>query len=634
MNSSLPWWMLGLVSLTLRADADWRSLAARWPQAMAVVEDSSIAYDVADDGKYLSSRHYRATILRQPGVAQLATFSDNYYDQYEHMTVKRAVVIGPDGQETAVGADNIKDLPMPADDDGYIQNLRLVLVSFPQLQVGSTVEVELEAARDAPPMDRAFSLAAPLQGGLPRLHQAVSVTLPARMPLAWKVYRGEAGFTQQTGNGRVTDRWEMGEQPPIVAEPAMPPEVEVVPTLAASTIPSWKAVSRWYANLCREGQELTPALARLAAELTAGKTTQEERIQALCFWTARHIRYVETAYTGEKAGFRPASAEQTLARKYGVCRDKAQLLVTLLRAIGEDAHMVLINTGARWDVAVPGTHFDHAIAAIRRAGGFRFLDPTAEHSRQDLPSEDQDKFALVCSDQGEEIQATPLAPPDENRMDITLATVLAADGSLATQVRLAPTGICEQSLREDLSALPPARRASYFSAGVGRVFPGAVIQDLRLADPDDLDLPVRVSFTLTVPGQGIRTRRGLVFTTPGQGGGLDLVLARLLPDAMAPRRRYPLQLAATLASRTRETIQLPPGYRVRTLPGPLALRAGSVSLRRTCAVTPAGLVYAEDFAAAERTYSASGYLGLRRMLEQRGRLRDAKVILFRPGGGR
>jgi hypothetical protein len=155
-----------------------------------------------------------------------------------------------------------------------------------------------------------------------------------------------------------------------------------------------------------------------------------------------------------------------------------------------------------------------------------------------------------------------------------------------------------------------------------------------LADPDDLDLPVRVSFTLTVPGQGIRTRRGLVFTTPGQGGGLDLVLAGLLPDAMAPRRRYPLQLAATLASRTRETIQLPPGYRVRTLPGPLVLRAGSVSLRRTCAVTPAGLVYAEDFAAAERTYSGSGYLGLRRLLEQRGRLRDAKVILFRPGGGR
>jgi hypothetical protein len=246
--------MLGLVSLTLRADADWRTLAARWPQAMAVVEDSSIAYDVADDGKYLSLRHYRATILRQPGAAQLATFSDNYYDQYEHMTVKRAVVIGPDGQETAVGADNIKDLPMPADDDGYIQNLRLVLVTFPQLQVGATVEVELEAARNAPPMDRAFSLAAPLQGGLPRLHQAVSVTLPAGMPLAWKVYRGEARFSQQTGNGRVTDRWEMGEQPPIVAEPDMPPEVEVVPTLAASTIPSWKAVSRWYANLCRQGQ--------------------------------------------------------------------------------------------------------------------------------------------------------------------------------------------------------------------------------------------------------------------------------------------------------------------------------------------------------------------------------------------
>jgi hypothetical protein len=409
----------------------------------------------------------------------------------------------------------------------------------------------------------------------------------------------------------------------------------VAPVLELSTPPAWKDVSRWYAGLCGDGQELTPALAGLVAELTAGKATQEDRIRALFFWTARNIRYVQTAFTGEKAGFRPASADQTLARKYGVCRDKAQLLVTLLRAIGEDAHLALINIGARWDASIPGIQFDHAIAAIRRAdGAFSFLDPTAEHTRQYLPWSDQGKYALVCTGQGEDIQVTPVAPPVENRMDITLETILGGDGALAAQVVLAPTGICDQILREALDALPPARRESFFSTGIARAFPGAVIKDLRLPDPDDLEVPLRVSFTLAVPRQGVRAVHELVFTTPGQGGGLDLVLPGLLADATAPRRRYPLELAATVESRVRETVTLPAGYRVRTLPGPVALKAGGASLARTCVAAGAGLFYAEDFSAAERDYAGAAYQGLRRLLELRSRLRDGKVILFRPGGGR
>jgi hypothetical protein len=635
MKSTLPWWLSGLVALSAQAGADWRALAARLPMAVAVVEDSSQSFELRADGKFTATIRYRATILREPGIAPLSKYSDSYYEKYDQMRVKRAVVTGPDGQVTEVGRDAIKDLPMPADGPVYLPNMRLVLISFPRLEVGCTVEVETEAVREAPPMDGAFSLLEPLQGELPRLRQSFTVTLPAAMPLSWRVYRGAARFTRETRNGRATCRWEVGEQPQVVLEPSMPAYEEVSPVLAVSTIHGWREVSRWYAGLCRDGQALTPALAGLVAEVTAGRRTQEDRIRALFLWTTRHIRYVETTYTGAKAGFKPASAEQTYERKYGVCRDKAQLLVTLLRAIGEDAHMVLINIGARLEVAVPGIEFDHAIAAIREAdGSFRFLDPTAEDSRQYLPGSDQDHYALVCTAQGEDIQATPLAPPAENRMDIALDTVLGADGSLAARVRLTPTGICEEDLRERLRGLPPAQREMFFSTGIGREFPGAVVRDLRLPDLDDLEAPLRVSFTLAVPRQGIRSGNQLVFTTLGQGGKLDLVLADLLPEDLAPQRRHPLVLDATLESRIRETVRLPPGYRVRALPGPVALKAEASGLERTCRTGPEGLLYAEDFSASARYYSGASYRGLRRALERRGRLRDGKVILFRRGGER
>lgn len=633
MKRILTWLVFGLTTLALRADADWQALAARFPQAKAVVEDSSETFDVQADGKYLSTTHYRATILQEPGVAELSKYGDSYYEHYDTMAVKRAVVIGPDGQVTPVDQANIKDIPMPARGPFYLQNVRLMLISFPQLRVGSTVEVDTEVRRNAPPMDHTFSLLETLQGDQPILRQSYSVTLPAAMPLKWKVYRGEAGFTRQEREGRVTYQWQVGEQPQLIPEPGMPPAQEVSPVLALSTIASWQDVSRWFAKLSSDGQRMTPELTRLVADITAGKTTQEARIQALYFWASRDIRYVETAFTGEKAGFKPVPADQTFQRKYGVCRDKAQLLVTLLRSIGADAYNVLITSGVRRDVDIPGIQFNHAIVAIRRADGtFSYLDPTAEDSRQYLPYSDQYKWALVCTPQGEDIQSTPLAPPSENRMDISLETTLGADGSLVTKVVMQPTGIYDLVFRQYLNSMPPARREMFFTTLAGRVLPGGSLSDLVLPDLDDLYSPVRMSFTLSAPDQGTRAGDYLIFTSPGQGGRLDLLLGSLLAGATAPTRTYPLMLEATVQSRIRETIKLPAGYTVRSLPGPVDLQDGGASLTRTCAATPVGLAYDEAFTASQLYYSGSAYQGLRHILDERGRLRDGKIIL--KGGAR
>ncbi len=625
---AIGWLIAALTAFALRADAEWKAEAARFPQAMAVVEDSAETFDVQADGKYLCSTHYRATILQEPGIEPLSKYEDSYYEKYDTLVVKRAVVTGPDGRVTAVGQDNIKDIPMPARGPFYLQNVRLVVITFPQLQVGSTVAVDTEIRRNAPPMDGTFSLLESLQGEQPALRQSISVTLPKAMPLKWKVYRGEAAFIRSERDGRVTYQWQVGEVPQLVPEPGMPPAPEVMPMLAISTIPSWQDVSRWFARLSADGQKMTPELTRLVADVTAGKTTQEDRIRALYFWSSRNIRYVETAFTGEKAGFKPASAEQTYQRKYGVCRDKAEFLVTLLRSIGVDAYNVLITAGVRRDPEIPGIQFNHAIVAIRRAdGSFTYLDPTAEDSIQYLPYSDQYKYALVCTPQGEDIRSTPLAPPSDNRMDITLETVLGADGSLGSKVVMEPSGIYDLVFRQYLNSMPPARREMFFKTIAGRILPGGSMTDLVLPDLDDLNAPVRMSFTLSAPDQGIRAGDYLVFTTPGQGGRLDLLLGSLLSGATAPVRRFPLALEATVESRVRESIKLPPGYVVRSLPAPVDLKDGGTALTRSCVPAAGGLAYAEAFSASQTYYSDGAYDGLRRLLDQRGRLRDGKIIL-------
>ena len=66
-------------------------------------------------------------------------------------------------------------------------------------------------------------------------------------------------------------------------------------------------------------------------------------------------------------GYKPYKVTQVLARRFGDCKDKASLMVALLREVGIDAELVLVRTrrGGRID-AEPASLavFDHAIVYV------------------------------------------------------------------------------------------------------------------------------------------------------------------------------------------------------------------------------------------------------------------------------
>ena len=84
-----------------------------------------------------------------------------------------------------------------------------------------------------------------------------------------------------------------------------------------------------------------------------------------------------------KGAIVPRSSRETLARRYGDCKDQATLLVAMLRVAGIRAQVALLRTGRYADVApaLPGLgDFDHAIVYIP---GDRpmWIDPSARCAR-------------------------------------------------------------------------------------------------------------------------------------------------------------------------------------------------------------------------------------------------------------
>src|SRR5690606_26522168 len=189
---------------------------------------------------------------------------------------------------------------------------------------------------------------------------------------------------------------------------------------------------KWYSEAIRGFTEPDDEVRRIAAELTKGKRTRDEKLRALFEFVADDIRYVNYV-SGE--WWLPNRPQQLLARREGDCDDKAILLITLLRAIGIEAQEVLVQTRLTGQPSIlraknaAAPLFDHGIAFLPGPNGGTYLDATSPEARiGPLPSMDARAVALRMDGPAEIVQL-PASSPDDHGADVKWTLSLAADGS-------------------------------------------------------------------------------------------------------------------------------------------------------------------------------------------------------------
>ncbi len=146
----------------------------------------------------------------------------------------------------------------------------------------------------------------------------------------------------------------------------------------------WKELADWALTLFRAEKTASPEMKAEIEKLRAIEN-EEERVVA-------GLRFVQEAvrYLGIESGVgshQPTAPSEVLRRRFGDCKDKALLLVTLLRGAGVDAAPALVSTDYRKTVAdlLPSPDdFDHAIVQVRLDGKEHWLDVTRSQQRGPL----------------------------------------------------------------------------------------------------------------------------------------------------------------------------------------------------------------------------------------------------------
>lgn len=159
---------------------------------------------------------------------------------------------------------------------------------------------------------------------------------------------------------------------------------------------NWSEVSNWGQTLYADVYKSNSAIDSKVAQIRQSFSKPADQIQAALRFVQDEIRYLGLEM-GENS-HRPTQAFTTFERRYGDCKDKTVLFITLLKALGFDAYPALVNTEMTYqlkDSLASARNFDHVITYMEFDNKKWWLDPTRTYQHGDLESIHQPDYGYA-----------------------------------------------------------------------------------------------------------------------------------------------------------------------------------------------------------------------------------------------
>jgi tetratricopeptide (TPR) repeat protein len=368
---------------------------------------------------------------------------------------------------------------------------------------------------------------------VPVAHSIVVFDAPSSLPLRFgNLLLPDLKPVRSEADGRVRFTFELGPFEGFEPhEPFLPPDVAHFPELRFATGASWQAIAAAYAKIV-DTHATAAAVQPIVDKLIAGKTSAAEKEAAILDYLDQEVRYTGIEF-GE-AALTPHDPAETLGHKYGDCKDKATLLVTMLRAAGIPAYVALLNAESRMDVPVdmPGMGaFDHAIVYLPGDPKHKvpavWIDATDRYARLgQLPGQDQGRLALIAWAETTALEKIPEAASKENLLLELREIDLAENGPANVSEITRPMGVFESYYRFYYADKPDKETRDGLTNYVKGQYLAEKLTKVERTDPADLSR----QFELTLAAE--KAKRGYTELDSAQAAiRLDGLFQRL-PDEL------------------------------------------------------------------------------------------------------
>lgn len=304
--------------------------------------------------------------------------------------------------------------------------------TFPNVKKGSTTSLNYTKQINDPHFLPSFIIGQ----NIPLLKGEFSVSVPNNVKIAYKTFNIDTTNTHFDiikKDKETVYKWSLKSIPKISRHYDLSP-LFYIPQIIVyiksytyknntiNVLSSPKDLYTWYNSLITKKDHDNVGLKTITLDLIEGLTTDKEKIEKIYYHIQKNINYV--AFEDGLNGFIPRDAFQVYLKKYGDCKDMANILNEMLTYANIKSSLTWIGTRKKpysyYDVPTPITD-NHMITTAFVNNKPVFLDATAKYLTYGLPSPFiQGKEALIGkSDTDFEIVKVPEVTPEKNKTEIT-----------------------------------------------------------------------------------------------------------------------------------------------------------------------------------------------------------------------
>jgi len=375
--------------------------------------DFQIRVDEQGEHRYF---HLANELLSRNAVEQFGHLQFDFDPSYETLSLHRIQLRRGTEIRSVLTPDAVRILQREEGLEFRLYDGRkTALVILRDVRPGDVLEYDYTLTGANPVFGGKFSQICYLQWGIPIVHAAYRLVFPRDRPLHFNAENGMPPTGVATTDTHRVYTWRVAPSPAVVIEDDIPAWYDVAPRIETSEFSSWREVAAWAAPLYATRSPPSPEFLRLAADLARSSTNPAQRIGEALRFVQEHIRYL-----GIEIGIQshaPSDPSDVLDRRFGDCKDKSLLLVTLLRELGVEAWPALVHTRWReklWTMSPSPLNFNHVVVWVSSEGREYCLDPTRNHQAGGLD-------AIYTPDWGAVLVVRPgteglIRPPLNDRM--------------------------------------------------------------------------------------------------------------------------------------------------------------------------------------------------------------------------
>ncbi|MDQ7825570.1 MAG: DUF3857 and transglutaminase domain-containing protein [Candidatus Eremiobacteraeota bacterium] len=597
---------------------------SQFPDANGLILYSEKIYEVKGQ-KATEDTRYLIKVLNKHGREKYSDQQVPYDTETEQLIFNRGGTYKGDLTFMEIEKKAINDItPAELADATIYSNLLNRVFSFPVVDPGVTLLLDYRKVLDLKEnlyvSDRVY-----FQLDEPLLDKVFTATVPTGTKLSASFVGKREEFASGEKDGTTTYTLKVSKVPQIKREESMPPLPAVAHNMLFTTATSWEEATRPFSGKFFEAAKVTPEVTALAREITGNASSREEKIKAIAIYMAQKVRAVSLPL-GD-AGYTPHKAAVVIKNKYGDCRDKAVLFISLLEACGVEACPALVN-----DHFLPLAkdvptlkQFDSVYVALPRGKEYVLLDPSAEMAQFGYVENRIGAEALVVKAGGTEFTPRRGYSPITDRSENAVSGTLNDRGDFAGTLSSKTSGIYDSSARGTFYHLRGKKLKMYFEQKIEEFCPDAEAASFRSGDALDLSKNMELSVAVNAREFAVIQDNLMILKVPRMPFGFS----RIPYSPSLSAREYPYVLGSTSEISYELLLKIPPGYRPLYIPGDIAVSEPYLDISLKCRFNPSSreLSYRREVKFKENQVSPALYPSFKRYLESLDLAQNNLILL-------